>query len=248
MHRRFQLTLARVLHAVFWFAVAAALFAVPARLAAPIRQPDFRALFAVGALISAGTGVGLICGRCVFGAGRLKALLITIAWWQVVSLAMSLIYAPTLGRLIFAAYIACFGEVQESYGRYDRISTYSEIVSVTITATITALWLFNALLREAHSCRRAVLTFLAWQAGTVAVLAWSFETGFSMMINSLGWSIFGAPEDVYSFTNIVLHRIIGWLICTTPVAWIALCLYSASPKSAFARPRSDAFTSETPQN
>ena len=47
-----------------------------------------------------------------------------------------------------------------------------------------------------------------------------------MMINWLGWSIFGAPENIYSYTNLLLHRVLAWLILTTPVAWFALCLYS----------------------
>ena len=62
----------------------------------------------------------------------------------------------------------------------------------------------------------------AWEAAVVAILIWSYEVGFPYKINQLGWAIFGPPDNLYSFHNLMLHRIVAWLICTTPVALVGL--------------------------
>jgi hypothetical protein len=139
---------------------------------------------------------------------------------------MTVIYEPTVGRLVLAIYSVWFGDIQASYGTFDRVLTYCGIATVTIPATIASLWLFKTLSHEAWRWKRAAPTFLGWEVCNAALLVWSYERGFPMMINSLGWSIFGAPEDIYGYTNLLLHRVLAWLICTTPVAWFALCLYS----------------------
>jgi hypothetical protein len=63
----------------------------------------------------------------------------------------------------------------------------------------------------------------------VLVLVSSYEIGFSYSLNQLGWAVLGPPDNVYSFQNLVLHRIIAWLIETTPVSWTALWLHSKWP-------------------
>jgi hypothetical protein len=71
-----------------------------------------------------------------------------------------------------------------------------------------------------------VAAFGGWEMVVVAILICSYEVGFPYMVNQLGWALFGPPENIYSFGNLVLHRIIAWLICTTPVAWMVLWGYS----------------------
>ena len=115
---------------------------------------------------------------------------------------------------------------QVGYGTFVRIATYIEFDVITLPATLVSLRLFDALLHRRALFKPMAVTFLAWQFVVIAVLVLSYEVGFSYMINQLGWDLFGPPDSLYSFTNLVLPRMIAWLVCTTPVGWMALWWYS----------------------
>ena len=159
---------------------------------------------------------------------RVKALLTTVAIWQLACLAMMFVYRPAIGHFVVAAYTAWFGDVQASYGRFERLAAYFGNIAITSLATLVSLLLFDRLSHRPATWKRRAVTFCGWQLVVVAILIWSYEVGFPYMVNQLGWALFGPPEDLYSFRNLALPRIITWLLCTTPVAWIALWAYSNS--------------------
>ena len=64
-----------------------------------------------------------------------------------------------------------------------------------------------------------------WQVLLVPILIWSYEWGFSYKVLQLDWAVFGPSEDVYSFRNLVLPKIVTWLVCTLPVGLTVLWLY-----------------------
>ena len=51
----------------------------------------------------------------------MKTVLITIACWNLICLAMMFIYAHTVGHVVSALYTAYFVDIQASYGTYSRI-------------------------------------------------------------------------------------------------------------------------------
>jgi len=63
--RTSQFTLGRMLQAVFWFAVAAALFGLALRHGAPASGSDMRGAFALGGWAATGIGLALLCGRAL---------------------------------------------------------------------------------------------------------------------------------------------------------------------------------------
>jgi len=156
---------------------------------------------------------------------RIKDLLITIAIWHLICLVMFFVFQYFVGRIVVAVYTAWFGDIQQSYGRYERIGTYFEFVVITSPASLLSLRLFNGLSRRKANWAQTFITFVGWEFVAVAVLIGSYEAGFSYMIHQLDWAIFGPNENLYSFRNLMVHRIIAWLLCTTPVAWIALWVH-----------------------
>jgi hypothetical protein len=159
---------------------------------------------------------------------RPKALFATVALWQLTCLALMILYRYTLAQLIVSAYSAWFGDIQAGYGRFARLETYIWIIAVTVPATLLSLIACDKLSHLRPPWRRHAIAFLGWQSALVAVLILSYEVGFPFMINQLGWSLFGPPEDFYSFPNIFLPQIIGWLICTLPISCLVLWLYGRS--------------------
>jgi hypothetical protein len=139
---------------------------------------------------------------------------------------MLLVYGHIVSPLVVAAYTAWFGDVQASYGRFERFGVYLGILVITFPATLVSLLLFDRLSHRATTLKQSLAAFCGWQLVVVVVLIWSYEAGFHYMVNELGWALFGPPEDAYSFRNLVLPRIIAWMLCTTPVGCMALWGYS----------------------
>ena len=153
---------------------------------------------------------------------QFKAMWTIIAIWQLGCLAMMSVYNHALGYGVVAAYTAWFGDIQASYERFERLAAYFEIIAITAPATIGSLLLFGRLNHLATTWKRSAVSFCGWQLMVVAVLIISYEFGLTYMVNQLVWALFGPPENIYSFRNLALHRTITWLLCTIPVAWIAL--------------------------
>ena len=164
-----------------------------------------------------------------------------IVVWHAVCLAVLSVYRPTIGRVVVAVYAAFCGDIQSSYVTFARIGQYFGLTTTTAMATAITLWFFEALTRRRSTWRRRAIVFASWETVAVAVLIWSYEVGFPYKINELEWAIFGPPDDLYGFRNMVLHRVIAWLICTTPIASAGVLLdgWLAGPDSPGPRPKGD---------
>jgi len=178
--------------------------------------------------ISAAAACDVGCSAGIGMSLRAKALCATVALWQLTSLALMILYRVTFAQLIVSAYSAWFGDIQASYGRFERLETYSWIIVITVPATLVSLLACDKLSHLRPSWRRHAIAFFGWLAALIAGLIWSYEVGFPYRINQLGWALLGPPEDLYSFTNLFLPRIIGWLICTLPISCLVLWLYGRS--------------------
>jgi hypothetical protein len=162
---------------------------------------------------------------------RAKALFAEVILWQLTCLAPMILYRVTLARPIVSAYSAWFGDIQAGYGRFERLETYIWIIAITVPATLVSLIACDKLSHLRPPWRRHAIAFLGWQSALVVVLIWSYQAGFPWMINQLGWALFGSPEDIYSFPNLFLPQIIGWLICTIPISFVVLWLYGRSERA-----------------
>lgn len=157
---------------------------------------------------------------------NVKAATAAIVVWNLVVLPMALAYPNTLGKVLLVTYEAIFGEIQASYGAFSRLAMYLAFAAITLPATLVAVWLFDRLSRRSLRWRQAGLSIVIWEALVILVLVSSYEIDFSYSLNQVCWAVFGPPDDLYGFRNIVLPRIIAWLIETTPVAWTSLWLHS----------------------
>jgi hypothetical protein len=221
-----QFTTRRMLLAVACFAVTAALLSAIAQPKdAPRPYGDFRGFFALAAIAATGLGISLLCGRRIRGTGRVKAICISIVCWELICLGIYAAYSQASSTLFDAMYFACIGHPLASFDTYSRLAEYVGFLQVTIPATALSSSLFIILLRDKWRWRSLLPTLVIWQVGVLAILIWSYEIGFTSMLNDIGWLIFGVPDNLYSFSNLMLHRIIFWVLCTAPIAWVALCLH-----------------------
>jgi hypothetical protein len=157
---------------------------------------------------------------------NVKAVTAAIVVWNAAVLPMAFAYPYTLGKVLLVTYETLFGEVQASYGAYSRLAMYLGFLAVTLPATLVAIWLFDRLSRRSLTWRQEAPSILIWEVLVILVLVSSYEIGFSYSLHQVAWTVFGPPDNVYSFSNLVLHRIAAWLIETTPVAWTSLWLHS----------------------
>ena len=155
-----------------------------------------------------------------------KAFIDAIVAWNVAIFVMMLAYPHTIGQLVVVTYERLLGDIHASYVTFSRIETYAGLASVTLPAALIGLWLFRAISHRPWKWRRAAMIIAVWEALVLLVLVSSYEIGFPYSLNQVGWAIFGVPDNIYSFTNLALPRIIAWFIETTPVAWTSLWLYS----------------------
>jgi hypothetical protein len=164
-----------------------------------------------------------------------KPLVAAVGAWHAACLAVRLACGSTIARIAAAGYTALVGDIQASYGVFDRIASYIMLVVVTVPATVVSLRLLDALCQRRGRWGRTAVAFTVWEAVVVAILVWSYEVAFPYRVNQLAWAIFGPPRELYSFQNLVLPRVVAWLICTTPIAGVMLWLYdklsAASPVS-----------------
>ena len=157
---------------------------------------------------------------------RTKALVAAIAVWHLCCLALIAIYPTTFGRAVQATLSYWYGDIQSSFGTYSRLAAYIGIIIITTPATAMGLGVFDTLTPAASTWWRRAATFVGWQAAVVAALALSYEVSFHYLLNQIGWVLFGPPDSVYSFRNLVLPRLVAWMVCTTPPALVALWLHS----------------------
>ncbi len=157
---------------------------------------------------------------------RFKTHLFAIGVWQFTALAMMFIYGNVIGQIVVAVYTWIYGDIQSSFGRFARLSTYTGLLVITLPASVAASVIVDKLSPPKCIIKQRLLLAGCWQSVTMILLAASYEFGFPYMIHQFGWQIFGPPTELYSFQNLVLHRIIAWLICTIPIAVLTLWSYS----------------------
>jgi len=155
-------------------------------------------------------------------SNNFKSTLIAVGVWQAACLAMMFVYQELIGHVVVAAYTWCYGDIQASYGTFDRLATYLEFLVVTLPASVLVISIVDKRSVGKTTLRRKMLTLGCWQLITMLVLVTSFEFGFSYMIHQLDWWVFGPQIELYSFRNLELHRIVAWLICTVPITWVAV--------------------------
>jgi hypothetical protein len=163
---------------------------------------------------------------------RFKTYLLAIGVWQFTALAMMIIYGNVIGHVVLAAYTWLYGDIQSSYGRFARLSTYAGLLVITLPASVAAIVIVDKLSSSKCTIKEKVLLAGCWQSAAMISLAVSYEFGFPYMLNQLGWRIFGPPTEIYSFQNLLLDRIVACLICTVPISvlavwfWSRLCAHS----------------------
>lgn len=219
-----QFTVRAIAFATFWIGVSLAAFGFA-------RSGIVPSIFFVLAVLSLCGAVYALFKNSPTNATSVdvKVTMTAIVAWNLAILPTILVYPNTVGQLLRMTYEALFGDIQASYGTFLRIATFVGDVVVTLPATFVAVWLFDKLSRRSLRWRRAAISISIWEFLVVLVLVSSYEIGFSYSLNQVGWAILGPLDNVYSFSNLVLHRIIAWLIETTPVSWTALWLHSKLP-------------------
>ena len=157
---------------------------------------------------------------------RVRVILAGTTAWHLICLVMLYVYRYCIGPIVVVLYTASIGDIQSSIGIFTRLAIFLGYVVVTSPASLISLCLFDRLSHRSSNWSQVAFAVCVWQLVVVAVLVGSYELEFDYWLHQLGWIIFGVPENLYSFRNLVLHRIVAWIVCTTPVACAALWLYS----------------------
>ena len=71
---------------------------------------------------------------------RFKTHLFAIGVWQFTAIAMMFIYGNVIGHIVFAVYTWIYDDIQSSYGRFERLSTYAGLLVITLPASIAAAY------------------------------------------------------------------------------------------------------------
>lgn len=80
--------------------------------------------------------------------------------------------------------------------------------------------------------KRMLVALFVWEGALLLFDVLAGHGRLSWHINQLGWAIFGAPEDLYSFSNLILPRILAWLLYSTPAALIGIWLFGRLPRQS----------------
>jgi len=147
-----------------------------------------------------------------------------IAAWQVTCAIAFVLFGYTIGWGVYSIYTGIFGDIQDSYMTYHRASTYSVIVVVTALATAVGVALLIVMEGRRATVRHTIGTFVAWHAAAVAALVVSEELGLFWVFHRIDWNLFGTPENLYSFRNLMLPRVIAWLMSSTAAIGMVLWL------------------------
>jgi hypothetical protein len=162
--------------------------------------------------------------------GRLWILVVVIATWHLCCLAAMFAYSPTADHVVEIACSWRFDNSRADCGQCERVGAYVALFTVTAPATAASLALVSRLTHCRYGWERSAVAFAGWETAVVWVLVWSYEVGFPNMVHQLSGAMFGPAEDVFSFRNLLLHRLIAWIVCTTPPALVALWLYIGLPR------------------
>ena len=154
-----------------------------------------------------------------------RSMMLAILAWNLACLAMSFLHGYVIAPAITFAYEAHFGDIQASYGRYEWVSTIAAFVIIPLLPAFMSVRLYDQLVRRPSDWRRIVASSIVWELLLVPILIWSYWFSLHYKINQIAWAVNGPPENIYSFTNLALPRLIAWLICTVPVGLAVLWLH-----------------------
>lgn len=140
-----------------------------------------------------------------------------------------------IGPLIARGYERLFGDVQQSYARYEWIAVMTVYAARTAVAALVSLIEVECLSGRRVRWKRVGLTLVLWEVAVMAVLILAHHSNLVWRIHELDWALFGAPESMYSFRNLMWPRLVSWWICTVPVGVAALCLFLRPPAATAAR-------------
>lgn len=154
-----------------------------------------------------------------------RSMLLAILAWNLACLVTSYLHASVIAPVITYAYTARFGDVQASYGRYEWVSTIATFVIIPLLPAFMSVRLYDRFARRPSDWTRVVASSIAWELLLVPILIWSYWFNLHDKISQIAWAVNGPPENIYSITNLVLPRLIAWLICTVPVAAAVLWLH-----------------------
>jgi hypothetical protein len=160
--------------------------------------------------------------RIVNRRERWATLIAAVAVWDAICLGVFTLLPRMIGPVVVALYTRFCGDIQASYGTFERLSHYLLLIVSTAMASAFTLWFFESFTRRRTKWRRRAFVFSTWEAAVVALLICSYEVGFPAKIHELDWALFGPPENIWGFRNLVAHRVIAWFICTTPIAAAAI--------------------------
>lgn len=154
-------------------------------------------------------------------------VLVCTVVWQLCALAM--VYS--VGGLIFVwifelLFVRIVGPIQANYASFARFSLYFGYFLVTAPATYLCVRLFDRMRKVSLPRKTGLCAWLGWTWLVWSALVFASTFGISYQINQLFWALFGVPNDLYSFRNIMLHRIVTWFLCTIPTSIVALRVYT----------------------
>ena len=73
--------------------------------------------------------------------------------------------------------------------------------------------------------QRIIFAWLAWQVYFSELYFVGAQAGIGYKFNQLLWWLFGVPEDLYGFRNMVLHRIVIFAAISAPPTLFGLLVY-----------------------
>jgi len=180
----------------------------------------------------------------------LKNFVIVITTWQVVCAVALALCGHTIGWLVHSAYTGLFGDVQESFTAYSRVSTYVMIFTVSAIATAVGVTLLTVFERRRLSIRQLLATFIAWHAACLAALVISEESGLYWAFHRVDWALFRPPDNLYSLRNVMLPRVIAWVVSSSmaiiTVLWLRSKVAPVQTTPPLSKPNRSAVADENP--
>jgi len=153
---------------------------------------------------------------------KILVILTAILVWQLACVLMRSLYIDVLERRLLTAYTQWLQDLEPGHAAYARLSIWIELLAITLPSTILTLVFFNSFDGRLARRKQLAVTFCAWQVSVTVLLVMSYEFGLAYKISQIDWTLFGQPANQYGFRNVLLPRIIAWLLCTMPAAWLTL--------------------------
>jgi hypothetical protein len=152
-------------------------------------------------------------------------IVVALVTWQLVSLVVLRTEPYLMGPLVVRGYERFFGDVQQHFARYEWIAVIAVYFVRTMMATLVSLIVVERLCGRHVRWRRVGSALVLWEVAVMAALILAHRSNLLWRIHEIDWALFGAPESMYSFRNLMWPRLVSWWICTVPVSAAALILF-----------------------